>query len=66
MLQIEIGSTADDDRDLVKELAPQVRPMVVDKVDGRELSGYVPFYLVVKPRGKPTKTISEVERILLK
>jgi hypothetical protein len=46
---------------LLKELDPQVRPMVVDKVDGRELSGYVPFYLVVKPRSKPIKTISEVE-----
>jgi hypothetical protein len=46
---------------LLKELDPQVRPMVVDKVDGRELFGYVPFYLVVKPRGKPIKTISEVE-----
>lgn len=37
--------------------------MVIDTVDGRQLSGYAPYDIVVRLRGKPTENIAGVQRI---
>jgi hypothetical protein len=45
------------------ELDPQVKPMIVYLVDGKPISGHVPFYFVMKFRDKPLETIAGVECI---
>ena len=64
-IQIEFGSHHTV-KVLVTEVDFQVKPIVVDKVDGKELSGYTPFYFVVKQRGKPLETIPDVECIAVR
>ncbi len=41
----------------------QVKPMVVYLVDGKPISGAVPYYLVIKFRGKPVETMVGVDCI---
>ncbi len=41
----------------------QVKPLVVYLVDGKPISGPVPYYLVIKFRGKPVETIVDVDGI---
>lgn len=41
----------------------QVKPLVVYLVDGKPISGPVPYYLVIKFRGKPVETIVDVDCI---
>jgi hypothetical protein len=48
------------------DLDPQTRLLVVDTVDGKPLSGYAPYYLVTRSRGKPQQTITDVQRITIK
>ena len=64
-IQIEFGSHRTV-KLLLTEIDFQVEPIVVDKVDGKELSGYTPFCFVVKLRGKPVETIPDVECIAVK
>ena len=45
------------------DLDPQSHLIVVDTVDGKPLSGYVPYYLVARFRGKPPQTITDVRCI---
>jgi hypothetical protein len=45
------------------DLDSQSEPMVIDTVDGKQLSGYAPYDFVVKLRGKPTETIAGVQCI---
>jgi len=37
--------------------------MVADTVDGKRLTGYVPYYFVTKIRGKNTASFKDVELI---
>ena len=48
------------------ELDPQTRLIVVDTVDGKQLSGFEPYYLVTRSRGKPPQTITHVHCITIK
>jgi hypothetical protein len=48
------------------DLDSQTKPMVVDTVDGKQLSGYAPYYVVMKLRGKPAETIGDVQCIAIK
>jgi hypothetical protein len=48
------------------DLDPQTRLLVIDTVDGKQLSGHVPYYLVTRSRGKPEQTITDVECITIK
>jgi hypothetical protein len=41
----------------------QLKPMVVYLVDGKPISGPVPYYLVIKLRGKPAETMVGVDCI---
>jgi len=45
------------------DLDIQVKPMVVYLVDGKPISGAVPYYLVIKFRGKPVETMVGVDCI---
>jgi len=42
---------------------PGTKPMVADTVDGKRLTGYVPYYFVTKIRGKNTAPFKDVELI---
>ena len=46
-----------------KDLDTQTKSIVVDTIDGRPLSGYAPYDLVAKFRGKPALTIFNVRSI---
>ena len=48
------------------DLDSQVKPMVVDKIDGKEPSGRTPFLFLVKPRGKPMERISDINCIAVR
>ena len=48
------------------DLDPQAKMLVIDTVDGKLLSGHVPYYLLEKCRGKPQQKIIEVRSITLK
>jgi hypothetical protein len=48
------------------DLDSQTKPMVIDTVDGKQLSGYAPYYVVIKLRGKPAETITDVQCIAIK
>ena len=48
------------------DLDSQTRPLVIDTVDGKQLSGHTPYYVVVKLRGKPAETIANVQCIAMK
>jgi len=48
------------------DLDSQVKPLVVYVVDGKQLSGHTPYYLLIKPRGKPFEAIPDVQSIALK
>ena len=48
------------------DLDPQTKLIVVDTVDGEQLSGHVPYYLVTRSRGKPQQTIIGVQCITIK
>ena len=62
-IQIEFGSRHSVMTVSLRELDSQVKPIVVDKIDGKELSGRTPFSFLVKPRGKPVETISDINCI---
>jgi hypothetical protein len=65
-IQIEFGSRHAVMTVLMRELDSQVKPIVVDKIDGKELSGRTPFSLLVKPRGKPVERISDINCIAVR
>jgi hypothetical protein len=48
------------------ELEPHTKPIIVDTVDGKQLSGHVPYYFVAKSRLKSLPTITEVQCITVK
>jgi|SRR5580692_3188357 hypothetical protein len=48
------------------DLDSQTKPMVIDTVDGKQLSGNAPYFVVIKLRGKPSKTIADVQCITIK
>lgn len=64
-IEIQFGS-----RQTIKiprmDLDSQSTPMVIDTVDGKRLSGYAPYYVVIKLRGKPAETIADVQCIAIK
>jgi hypothetical protein len=45
------------------DLDPEVKPMVADRVDGKRLTAYVPYYFVAKSREKNTAPIKDVKLI---
>ena len=48
------------------DLDSQTKPMVIDTVDGKQLSRYARYYVVIKLRGKPAETIADVQCITIK
>jgi hypothetical protein len=44
----------------------QTTPIVADKVDGKKLTGYVPYYFVVKSRQGGESTLRDVKQITVK
>ena len=48
------------------DLDAQTQPMVVDTVDKRPLAGPAPYGFVTKLRGKPIRTIVQVQRVVVK
>ena len=48
------------------DLESQTKLMVIDTIDGKQLSGYAPYYVVVKFRGKQPETIAAVQCITIK
>jgi len=48
------------------DLDSQTKPMVIDTVDGKQLSGYAPYDVLIKLRGKPAETIADVQCIAIK
>jgi len=48
------------------DLESQTKLVVIDTVDGKQLSGYAPYYVVVKFRGKRPETIAAVQCITIK
>ena len=65
-IQIEFGPRHAVMTVLMRELDSQVRPMVVDKIDGKEPSGRTPFLFLVKPRSKPVERISDINCIAVR
>ena len=60
LLRIEFGSHQISTISSM-DLDFQVKPMVVYLVDGKPISGAVPYYLVIKFRGRPVATIVGVD-----
>ena len=48
------------------DLESQTKLVVIDTVDGKQLSGYAPYYVVVKFRGKHPEAIAAVQCITIK
>lgn len=48
------------------DLDLQVKPMIVDKVDGNLLSGHAPYCLIVKSQGKAVERLADVQRVVVK
>ena len=48
------------------DLDSQTRPLVVDTVDGKPLSGHAPYSFVAKSHSKATQTITDVESITVR
>ena len=48
------------------DLESQTKLVVIDTVDGKQLSGYAPYYVVVKFREKRPETIAAVQCIIIK
>ena len=47
------------------DLESQTKLVVIDTIDGKQLSGYVPYYVVLKFRGKRPETIAAVQCITI-
>jgi hypothetical protein len=60
-IEIEFGPKRNKMKVLLTDLDSQAKPIIVDKIDGKELSGYAPFDLALKLRGKPVQIFSDVE-----
>ena len=65
-IQIDFGSRHNVTTVLKRELDSQVKPMVVDKIDGKEPSGRTPFLFLVKPRSEPMERISDINCIAVR
>ena len=48
---------------LSSDLDPNAKPMVVDTVDGKKLTGYVPYYFIAKTRAGKQDAIKNVKEI---
>ena len=48
------------------DLDPGTKLMVIDTVDGKRLSGHVPYYFVEKCRGKSLEKLTDVQSITVK
>ena len=48
------------------DLESQTKLVVIDTIDGKQLSGYAPYYVVVKFRGKHPEAIAAVQCITIK
>jgi hypothetical protein len=48
------------------DLDPAERPIVVDTVDGKKLTGYVPYYFIARTRQNNAAPIKNVRRISVK
>lgn len=48
---------------LVADLDPDSKPLVVDTLDGKHLTGYIPYYLVIKARERPISILTAVDEI---
>jgi hypothetical protein len=44
----------------------QTTPIVADKVDGKKLTGYVPYYFIAKTRQGGESALRDVEQITVK
>jgi hypothetical protein len=51
---------------LSADLDPATKPMVVDTVDGKKLTGYVPYYFIVKTRQDRPVPIKSVQLLSVK
>jgi hypothetical protein len=51
---------------LGRELDVETKPMIVDSVDGKRLTGYAPYYFVAKSRHKALQPTADVSCIAIK